>query len=66
MFNSFFENLWVVAFKYFHLWSKKGQKISYKNGAFGTLDFIIENALDEFKINQKMLLNDLCIKEFTS
>ena len=40
-----------------------------KKGAFGTLDFVIENGVDEFKINQKMLLKDLCInilKDFTS
>ena len=69
MFSSSFENLKVVAFKYLHLWLKKGQKFSIKDGAFGTFDFIIEIALDELKINQKMLLKDLCIdflKGFTS
>ena len=56
MFSSLFENLKVVVFKDFHLWRKKGQKFSHKNDTFGTLDFTFENALEEFKINQKMLL----------
>ena len=30
------------------------------NGAFGTLDFLIDYALDEFKNEQKLLLKDLC------
>ena len=54
VFNSSFE-------KYFHLWSENGQKFCLKDGSFGTLDFNIENALDEFKINQKMLLKHLFI-----
>ena len=38
----------------------KRQNFSLKNDAFGTLDFTIENALEELKINQKMLLKDSC------
>ena len=57
----------VVVFKDFHLWSNKGEKFSFKNGAFGTLDFLIDDALDEFKNKQKLLLKDLCaniLKDF--
>ena len=60
VFSNFFENMRVVAFKDFHLWSKKGEMFSFKNGVFGTLNLIIETALDDFKINQKMLLKSLC------
>jgi len=46
VFSNYFENLKVVAFKSFHLWSNNGQKFSLKDGAFGTLAFIIKICLE--------------------
>ena len=60
MFSHFFENLDIVTLKAFHLLSLKEQKFSIKKGVFGTIDFFILNPLNEFKINQELLLKVLC------
>ena len=50
VFSNFFENLKNEAYQVFDLWPQKGQKFSLKKEAFGTLDFMLIAALNEFKI----------------
>ena len=52
MFSRFFETF----FRGIHLQPQYGQKNCLKNGAFGTLDFIIEIALKKFIINEKSII----------
>ena len=49
----------VVAFKFFHLWSENCQKLSLKDGAFGTLDFIVnktEQAVQSYAAGRDYLM----------
>ena len=46
MFDSFLKNLIAVVFMCFYSYPKNLQKISIKKGAFGTLEFSIDNTLE--------------------
>ena len=47
-------DLKIVVFKFFDLKLEKGRKFSFEIWAFGTLDFMLMAALNEFKNLSKM------------